>query len=455
MASTSASTALLTDMYELTMLDSAIASGKAWRSSVFEVFGRRLPGGRRYGVVCGTDRILEAINNFRFTDDELSYLRSLNILSEETLKYLNDFSFQGNLYAYPEGECYFPNSPILQLEGTFAECVILETLILSILNHDSSIATAASRMITAAHGRPCVDFGSRRTHEESAVHAARAAVIAGFAGTSNLEAGRRYGLKVSGTSAHAFTLLHENEKEAFQAQINTMGTNTTLLIDTYDVDQGLKNAVEAARNAGGELGSVRVDSGDLVAGAFFIRKKLDDLGAHSTKIVITNDLDEDAIASLNAAPADSYGVGTKLVTGSGYPTAELVFKLVSREDDEGVMQKVEKLSESKHTAGGFKVAGRLTTNQGRASQELVVACRSWEEGQEFLRKNGARPLQKLYIKEGHLLNGITTGIDAIKEAQERLNLSRNELPDDGWRLSPGDPAVPTKMLDIIDINDMN
>ncbi|WP_188043140.1 nicotinate phosphoribosyltransferase [Changpingibacter yushuensis] len=443
----SQSTALLTDMYELTMLDAAFASGTALRPSVFEVFARRLPGNRRYGVVAGTGRVMEAVRDFRFDDDEIAYLASINIVSQTTLDWLADYRFSGSIYGYAEGECYFPYSPIMTVTGTFAETCILETVILSILNHDSAVATAASRMITAAHGRPCLEFGARRTHEEAAVHAARAAVIAGFIGTSDLEAGRQYGLKVDGTSAHSFTLLHDSEEQAFESQIATMGTDTTLLVDTYEIHTGVERAVAAARAAGGEVGAIRIDSGDLIAQAFTTRKQLDDLGATATKITVTSDLDEYSIAALNAAPVDSYGVGTQLVTGSGHPTAEMVYKLVAREGADGQMHEVAKNSENKQTVGGFKVAGRVRDSKGRAAQELIVSAQTWEQGQAYLERAGARPVQVQLISDG-VIDQSSLGADGVRAAAARHEASRAELPYDGWRLSAGDPAVPVKMVDI-------
>lgn len=444
--------ALLTDMYELTMIDSSIVSGTANRRCVFEAFGRRLPGGRRYGVVAGTGRVLEAIKNFHFDVDELEYMAGTGLVSPQTIDWMANYTFTGDVYGYAEGECYFPYSPILTVTGSFAETVVLETVILSILNHDSAVATAASRMTNAAHGRPCLEFGARRTHEIAAVHAARAAVIAGFAATSDLEAGRSYGLGVAGTAAHSFTLVHDSEEEAFAAQIATMGPGTTLLVDTYDIPTGVERAVKAARAAGGELGAIRLDSGDLVAQAFTVRKQLDELGAESTKITVTSDLDEFAIAALGAAPVDAYGVGTKLVTGSGYPTAELVYKLVQREDSEGVMKEVAKASKNKSSIGGLKVAGRVSDQQGSAAQELVVSAQTWDEGLAYLEKVGARPLQ-IKLIDGGVIDEQYMCKEAIAKAAARHEASRAELPYDGWRLSNGEPAVPTKMVDIFEGDD--
>ena len=275
---------------------------------------------------------------------------------------------------------------------------------------------------------------------------------AGFTATSDLEGGRTYDLGVAGTSAHSFTLVHDSEKEAFAAQIATMGTGTTLLVDTYDIAEGVNNAVAAAREAGGELGAVRLDSGDLVAQAFTVRKQLDDLGATSTKITVTSDLDEYSIAALGAAPVDSYGVGTRVVTGSGHPTAEMVYKLVQREGADGKMHEVAKSSKNKASVGGLKVAGRVCDQRGSAAQELVVSAGSWQEGLDYLERAGARPRQVKLVDAG-AIDESRIGKAAIAAAAARHEESRAELPYDGWRLSSGEPAVPTKMLDIFEGDD--
>lgn len=446
------STALLTDMYELTMVDSAMMSGTADRASVFEVFGRRLPGRRRYGVVAGTGRILEALRNFRFTEAEVDYVRKAGIVSDATLDWLANYEFKGDIYGYAEGEVYFPGSPLLTVTGTFADAVVLETVILSILNYDSAVATAASRMTIASHDRPCLEMGARRMHERAAVAAARASVIGGFVGTSNLEAARSYSIKPIGTAAHSFTLLHDTEEEAFRTQIESMGTDTTLLVDTYDVEQGVKLAIKVAREAGGELGAVRLDSGDLVAQAFKVRNQLDTMGATTTKITVTSDLDEYAIAALNAAPVDSYGVGTKLVTGSGIPTAQLVYKLVARERADGSMQEVAKLSDSKGSVGGLKVAGRTHDETGRATGELVVSAQTWEDGLAYLKEHKARPLQVKLVDGGQIDEDYTREGELARAAERHRN-SRAALPYSAWRLSDGDPALPTTMVDIFEGDD--
>lgn len=427
-----AGTALLTDHYELTMVEAALRSGAAHRRSVFEVFGRRLPDGRRYGVVAGIGRLLDAIEAFRFDDATLRYLADRKVVDRTTLDWLADYRFSGDVYGYPEGECWFPGSPIVVVEGTFAEAVLLETLVLSVLNHDCAVAAAASRMTSAAAGRPCIEMGSRRTHEQAAVAAARAAYVAGFASTSNLRAGEAYGIPTVGTSAHAFTLLHDNEREAFEAQIAALGKNTTLLVDTYDVTSAVRTAVELA---GPELGAVRLDSGDLLLLAHRVRRQLDELGADRTKIVVTSDLDEYAIAALRAAPVDAYGVGTQLVTGSGHPTASLVYKLVARAataDADAPLESVAKRSPGKPSHGGRKTALRAYDADGVAETEVLRAGGRGEVGPE---------LRELLVPL--VIGGEVVGREPLEKSRERHVRSRAELPLSAMQLSRGEPVLAT------------
>jgi nicotinate phosphoribosyltransferase len=421
------SPALLTDRYELTMLAAALADGTAARDCVFEVFARRLPHGRRYGVLAGTGRLLEALPRFRFGDDELAALRDQGLTDQRLLDWLADFSFSGDIDGYAEGELYFPGSPVLTVRAPFGEGVLLETLALSVLNHDSAIASAAARMVAAACERPCIEMGSRRTHEEAAVAAARAAYLVGFSATSNLEAGRRYGVPTTGTSAHAFTLLHDDETAAFRAQVATLGTGTTLLVDTFDVERGIRTAVEVA---GPELGGIRLDSGDLPTQAAHARRLLDSLGATSTRIVVTSDLDEYAISGLMAAPVDGYGVGTSLVTGSGAPTMGMVYKLVERE---GVP--VAKKSEGKRSVGGRKFAVRRHDQDGTATAEVV-------SGRAIEPRDGDRDLVVPLVRGGKLCHEVDP-MTALAEARAHHERVRVALPDEAFALSRGECAIET------------
>jgi nicotinate phosphoribosyltransferase len=419
--------ALLTDRYELTMVAAALADGTADRDCVFEVFARRLPHGRRFGVLAGTGRLLDQLPDFRFGEEEIASLREQGVTDERLLDWLAGYRFTGDIEGYAEGDLYFPGSPVLTVRAPFAEGVLLETLALSVLNHDSAIASAAARMVAAACERPCIEMGSRRTHEQAAVAAARAAHLVGFASTSNLEAGRRYGVPTTGTSAHAFTLLHDDEKAAFRAQVDVLGPGTTLLVDTYDVDQGIRTAVEVA---GPELGGIRLDSGDLPTLATHARELLDSLGATKTRIVVTSDLDEYAIAGLMAAPVDRYGVGTSLVTGSGAPTAGMVYKLVERD---GVQ--VAKKSKDKVSIGGRKYAVRRHDGDGTAVAEVVSS-------EPIEPRDGDRELVVPLVAAGERCSPVSP-VEALAEARAHHERARAALPPEAWALSRGEPALDT------------
>jgi len=425
--------ALLTDKYELTMVSAALRDGTAGRRTTFELFARRLPDGRRYGVVAGTGRLLEALGDFVFDAEALASVAAF--LDPTTLDYLRDFRFRGDVDGYAEGELYFPGSPVLSVTGTFAECVLLETLALSILNHDCAVASAAARMVSVADGRPLIEMGSRRTHEQSAVAAARAAYIAGFAGSSNLAAQQRYGVPALGTSAHAFTMLHTDptlttdqwEQAAFRAQVAALGVTTTLLVDTYDVHNGVANAIAAA---GTGLGAVRIDSGDLGVLARQVRHQLDALGAHRTNIVVSGDMDEYTIAALRADPVDSFGVGTSVVTGSGAPTAGMVYKLVEVD-----RVPVEKRSSRKQSHGGRKAATRLSRSSGTVIEEVVhpVAAPPATAPSRILTV----PL----VRGGEVLAAPDLGA-----ARELVVRGLGSLPWEGLALSHGEPAIPTRQI---------
>lgn len=365
-----APTSLLTDRYELTMVDVALANGSASRRAVFELFTRSLPDGRSYGIVGGTARALDAISRFRFGDDELRWLSDNAIVSDAALAYLADYRFSGEAWGYLEGEVFLPRSPVLTIEATFAEAVVLETVLLSIFNHDSAVASATARMTDAAGERGILEGGSRRVHERAGVSAARAAYLAGVAATSNLEAGRSFEIPTIGTIAHAFILAHDSEHEAFAAQHAALGSESTYLVDTYDTAQGIRAAVDVA---GTELGGIRIDSGDLALEAKQARGLLDELGATNTRIVVSGDLDEWSITQLASAPIDAYLVGTKLITGSGHPTASMVYKLVSVEDADGELVSVAKTSLGKGTIGGRKAAFRQLDDEGRLASDVLVA----------------------------------------------------------------------------------
>ena len=407
------------------MVQAALKSGKASTPCVFETFARKLPDGRRFGVFAGSGRLIQALVNFRFSTSELDFLADEKVVDSQTLDFLADFKFTGNISGYREGELYFGNSPVLTVEATFAEGVMIETLLLSVLNYDSAVASAAARMRIAAGDRYLAEMGARRANENAAVAAARAAYIAGFDASSNLEAHRTFGVPSMGTSAHSFTLLYDSEESAFRAQLDSMGTQTTLLVDTYDIENAVRSAVELSS---GKVAAVRLDSGDLGSTAVKVRKLLDDLGAHETKIVVTSDLDEYTIAALQAAPVDRYGVGTSLVTGSSHPTAGFVYKLVSHNTNSEWVS-VEKRSENKASKGGKKIATR-ELNGGIATAELVGNPSSGRELQWPIMTQGEQ-IEKLNAKE------------LVIRARKHHTDVMTELPEAGRRLSQGEPVIPT------------
>src|SRR6476469_924098 len=303
---------------------------------------------------------------------------------------------------------------------------MMETLALSILNHDSAVASAAARLVSAAAGRPIIEMGSRRTHEAAAVAAARAAYLAGFSATSNLESERRHGIPTAGTAAHAFVLLHDDELTAFESQVKALGADTTLLVDTYDIRRGIELAVRAA---GPGLGAVRIDSGDLGELARQARDQLDELGATNTRIVLSGDLDEYAIAALRAEPVDSYGVGTSVVTGSGAPTASLVYKLVEVDG-----RPVAKRSASKESRGGAKSAVRRYKPTGTAVEEVVHQRASPPELGGY-----DRVVPVPLMRDGEVVPGVET----LEQSRERLRAALVSVPWEGLKLSRGEPAIPT------------
>jgi len=428
----SRSTALLTDRYELTMLDAALHDGTALRPSVFEVFARRLPAGRRFGVIVGVQRVVDALAEFRFDDEILRWLDTERVVRPETVRWLEAFRFSGDIHAYREGEVHVDGSPVMTVVSTFAEALLIETLVLSILNHDGAVAAAAARMVKAARGRRLLEFGSRRTHEQAAVAAARAAYIAGFDATSNLEAGRRYGIPTAGTTGHAFVLVHDDEISAFASQVDVAGAGTSLLVDTYDSVRGISNALA---QAGSALGSIRIDSGELVAGARAARAQLDAAGATATRIVVSGDLDEYAIERLADSPVDAYGVGTSLVTGSGAPTAGFVYKLVARATSASApLEPVAKGGGVKATVGSWKVASRELVD-GYAARELLRPAGD-------PRPAGSRALQVPVLQAGEPVR-----ITNLDEAREHHRRAVAELGLEALRLDPGQPCIPTVHLE--------
>lgn len=412
---------MLTDRYELTMYSSFVEDGSVDNHAVFEAFARRLPPGRRYGMLAGLGRLIPMIVDFGFDDAELDFLVRTRAISARAADRLADFSFSGDITAYPEGEIYVPGSPVLTAEGPLGECLLLETLVLSVLNHDTAVASAAARMVSAAGERPIIEMGSRRTHEQAAIAATRAAYLAGFASTSNLAAGHGHGIPTVGTVAHAFILAHASEEAAFASQVAALGVGTTLLVDTFDIEEGIRTAIGVA---GPELGGIRIDSGDLDVESRRARELLDRLGARKTRIVVTSDLDEYVITALGAAPIDGYGVGTRVVTGSGHPTAGMVYKLVAVADRPGrdaPLLPVAKKASGKASAGGRKIAYRT------------------DEGREFFALDGGLPEGAQALQVPVISAGRVVHEPSLEHIRRHARAALAALPAHAHDVADGDP----------------
>ncbi|AKU90174.1 nicotinate phosphoribosyltransferase [Vulgatibacter incomptus] len=380
--------ALQTDLYELTMAAAYLREGSSERRAVFELYVRHLPPSRGYGIAAGLEAALRFLEELRFTPEELEALEALPALAEGFRvsgfrRRLEELRFTCDVWAMPEGTAFFGGEPLLRVEGPLIEAQLVETRLLSVLNHASAIASKAARFAWAARPASVVEFGARRAHPDAAVDAARAAYIGGCDGTSNLEAARRFGIPIFGTAAHSFTMSHESELEAFRSYIETFPDTSTLLIDTYDT---LEGARRAAAVGGERLRGVRLDSGNLEVLAFGVRRILDDAGLSEARIVVSGDLDENVVQRLlsRGAPIDVFGVGTRLTVSTDAPALGGVYKLVSIER-EGRMEPATKLSEAKIAWPGAKQVYRHRGREGElAFDELGLADEPAPEGAESL-----------------------------------------------------------------------
>lgn len=402
--------ALATDLYELTMAAAYLESGQAARRGVFEAFVRRLPRNRSYMVSAGLEQALHYVLNLRFTEEQVSYLKSLPAfkpVSDDFFGYLENFEFTGDVWAADEGTVMFPNEPFIRVEAPIIEAQLLETYVLSMMNFQSLIATKASRIVNAAKGRQVVEFGFRRAHgPQAALLAARASFIGGCTGTSNTLAAERLGIPAFGTMAHSFVMNFESELESF-TEFSKVFPNSFLLVDTYDT---LK-AVEKIVSSGLPIGGIRLDSGDLYELSTRSRKILDDAGYRGARIMASGDLDEHIIKELveRGAPIDVFGVGTELVTSRDDPAMNGVYKLVAVKlkgaggegggEKEKVLYKL-KTSPGKKTYPGPRQVHRTIEKGGLAIRSDLVAF------EDEPAPEGSFPLLKKYVENGRLVRDI-------------------------------------------------
>ena len=366
--------ALLTDLYQLTMAAGYFHRGLVSASATCEMFVRRLPRRRRFLLSMGLERVLRYLEELSFTEEQIAYLGTVpalrDAMSPAFCEYLRRFRFTGDVWAVREGTAVFAAEPLVRVRAPIVEAQIVETFLLSVMNHATMIASKAARVVLAAGDAQVIEFGTRRTHPAAAVDAARAAYAAGFVGTSNVEAGMRFGVPVMGTAAHMWTMAHPSEEAAFEGYVATFPSASILLIDTYDT---LRGAERAARIAKEKLRGVRLDSGDLLALSRGVRRILDESGCPTAKIVASGDLNEYRIAELRAAgaPIDMYGVGTDLVTSIDAPSLGGVYKLVKLERD-GVAMPIAKFSEGKGTLPGPHQVHRIRDAEGRLVRDVIT-----------------------------------------------------------------------------------
>ncbi len=347
--------ALNTDLYELTMAAGYFVAGKTKEVATFELSARKLPENRNFLIAAGLQQAVEYLSDLRFSTDEIDYLRSLVAFKNappEFFKFLRDLRFTGDLFALPEGTPVFPNEPIAIIRAPIVEAQLVETYLLSTFGFQTMVASKAIRCVTAAEGRPVVEFGSRRAHSpEAGILAGRAAYIGGCSGTSNSQAGKNFGIPVFGTAAHSWTMAFGTEEESFRALQTLLGDATVFLIDTYDTIEGARLATKVGHPCWG----VRLDSGDIVAQSREVRRILDNAGMQTAKIFATNDLNEYRLAEIvrSGAPIDAFGVGTQLATSADAPALSVVYKLVELRKDKAVSYAA-KFSDEKSTLPGAK-----------------------------------------------------------------------------------------------------
>jgi nicotinate phosphoribosyltransferase len=421
---------LFTDLYELTMAQAYLAEGLTG-NAVFTLFVRRLPKVRNFLLACGLESVLGYLQHVRFTDDDLAYVRSLDLFSDDLLTWLSRFRFTGDVYAVPEGTPVFANEPILEIVAPIAQGQFVETFVMNQINVQTVLASKGARVAAAARGRKVVDFGARRTHGiDAAVKGARAFYIAGVHATSNVLAGKLYGIPVAGTMAHSFVQAFADEREAFRAFARIF-PGTTLLVDTYDTLEGVRHVVELATRApeAFKISAVRLDSGDLAGLARETRRILDAAGLQQIGIFASSGLDEHAIAALldAGAPIDGFGVGTAMSVAEDAPAIDIAYKLAEY-DGEGRT----KLSPDKPILPGRKQLFRQAKD-GKAIGDVIAVADEQVEG---------RPLLRAVMRGGHQT---AEAVEDLQSIRRRAAEELAALPAEVTSLEHADPPYPVSI----------
>lgn len=422
--------ALFTDLYELTMLQAYFEEAML-EEAVFSLFVRRLHPRRNFLLACGVETVLEFLETVRFEEDDLAYLESLHLFSDRFLRWLKDFRFTGEVNAVPEGTPVFANEPILEIVAPMPEAQLIETFVMNQVHVQTVLATKAGRVVTAAGGRPVVDFGARRMHGiDAALKAARAFWIGGVASTSNVLAGKHYGIPVAGTMAHSYIQAHENEAAAFR-HFAKVFPNTTLLVDTYDTLEGIRKVIALARALGEEfhVKAVRLDSGDLLELSIEARRLLNEAGLKQVEIFASGGLDEDAIAALLAggAPIDGFGVGTSMGVSSDVPDLDIAYKLCEYAGKGRL-----KLSTGKPVLPGRKQIFRVA--EGERDVRDIIGCAD--------EQPVGRPLLVPMMRKG---NRLPAGAVNLMQARAYAREQMARLPERVRAISPADPPYPVEV----------
>jgi len=426
---------LLTDLYELTMA-AGYVQNHIEATATFELFVRHLPRHRNYLVAAGLEQALECLEQVRFSEDDVAYVRALPFfrhVRSDFFSFLSQFRFTGDVWALPEGTIFFPGEPLLRVTAPIAEAQIVETSLLSILNFQTLIASKAARVTTAAGGRAVVEFGARRAHgTEASVLAARAAFIGACVGTSNTYAGKLFGIPVYGTQAHSWIMAHEDEGEAFREFLKVFPEQSTLLVDTYDVRAAVEKIIALGRKPAG----IRLDSGDVLADSRWVRERLDAVGWRDVQIFVSGDLDENRIQNLlqDGACIDSFGVGTTLSTSADAPYLGVIYKLVEVEE-RGQVRRTAKFSEAKKTYPGRKQVFRFADKGGEIQKDVIGLEDEAFPGSEALLVPAMRQGKSLETHSGDAAS-------RLRLAQERFVAGKEKLPKRVLSLSQADPAFP-------------
>ncbi len=440
---------MMMDFYEMTMANGYFKNGGENTQVAFDVFYRRNPDGGGFAIFAGLEQIIEYIENMHFREEDVEYFRAQNLFDEGFLNYLKDFRFHGDIYSFPEGTIMYPNEPFMTVIADLIDAQLIETSILTQINHQSLIATKARRIVRAAEGRFVSDFGARRAHNmDAATLGARAAFIGGVNGTATVSAGQSFGIPVNGTMAHSWIMYFRDEFDAFKRYAEVYPQSTVLLVDTYDViHSGVPNAIRIAKEVlepmGNRLKGVRVDSGDLAYLSKRVRKMLDDAGLTDCKIIVSNSLDEFTITSLlnQGAAIDSFGVGERLITAKSEPVFGAVYKIVAVNEGGEFLPRI-KVSENvgKITNPGLKNVYRIYDENNQAVADMLALMdeevdlskpfryidpvKPWKQ-REF-KNCTAKKLLKLYVKDGRRVENLPT-------LQEIRDYVKNQLSNEIWQ----------------------